>query len=135
MRQRQLMFWSAHARELTGSTDGKVKAILAQGCLQYIPADGEHSSHYLCHPIKNPDGSPYNKTTYLLKPSDKECGGHTSCTCFGFRQQEKKWHADPDAPRPSCSHAAALHELFSRKHKLRQGIQSTFGVASAIVGD
>lgn len=130
MNQQKLIFWSEHAKELVGSTDDKIRAILEQGCLEYVPASDEAPSHYICKPIMNRDGSPYNKTTYRLKPNDKEEGGNTSCSCFGFRQRSKKWHADPTAPRPNCSHVAALHQSWAMAHRVRQGIGSTF-VASA----
>ena len=133
--QRTLMFYSEHARELVGTTDRKIKAILDQGCLEYVPSDGMHPSHYLCHPIKNQDGSWYNKTTHKLKPNDKEAGGNTSCSCFGFQQRLKKWHNNPDAPRPNCSHTASLHELWSKTHRTRQGIQATFNVASEPINE
>lgn len=128
--QQKLIFYSEHAQELVGSTDAKIKAILEQGCLEYIPPTQDMRGHYLCHPIKNKDGSPYNSTTYRLFPGDKDCGGHTSCTCFGYKQRLRKWHEDPNAPRPNCSHASALHELWSKQHRTRQGM-GMFDVASA----
>lgn len=129
----KLIYYSEHARELVGSTDDKIRAILEQGCLEYIPASDEERGHYLCHPIMQKNGKPYNKTTYKLKPGDKEAGGHTSCSCQGFQVRLKAWNTDPTAPRPNCSHVAALHELWKKTHHVRQGMQSTFGVASQII--
>lgn len=128
--QQKLIFYSEHAQELVGSTDAKIRAILEQGCLEYVPESPDMRAHYLCHPIKNKDGTWYNKRTHRLFPHDKDCGGHTSCTCQGFNSRLQKWHANPEAPRPSCSHVAVLHELWSRQHRQRQSM-GMFDVASS----
>ena len=128
--QTQLVFYSAHARELVGKTDGKIKAILAQNCLEYVREEG--NNHYACKPIKNPDGSPYNKHTYELKAS-KQFG--FTCNCQGWQTKYKKHMADPvNSHSPNCSHVAALFEFLKRQHlhiraeKIYGGFQTVFGV-------
>lgn len=128
--QTQLVFYSAHARELVGKTDGKIKAILAQGCIEYVREI--ENNHFVCKPIMNPDGSPYNKHTYILKAS-KQFG--FTCNCQGWQTKYKKHMTDPvHAHSPNCSHVASLFEFLKRQHldirqeKIYGGMQTTFGV-------
>jgi hypothetical protein len=130
MSHNTLLFYSTHARELVGKTDAKIRAILAQGCIEYVREEG--NNHFICKPIMNQDGTPYNKTTYEIK-SHKVWGW--TCTCQGFQSKMKKHMEDPiNNSAPSCSHTIAMWEFIKRwninrkQEKIYGGMQMTFGV-------
>lgn len=130
MSEHELPFYSAHARELQGSTGAKIKAILAQNAIEYVREEG--NNHFICKPIKAPNGEAYNSTTYILK-SHKAFG--FSCSCQGWQSKLRKHMADPiNMPAPGCSHVAALYEHLKRQHlsvvreKVYGGVQTIFGV-------
>jgi len=116
-----LVFWSNHAKELQGSTGQKIKAILAQRAIEYVAADRVAGTHgkFLIHPLKNKDGTPYNKTTYTVE----SIKGIFTCDCQGYCSKEERYKADPiENGPPVCSHVAAVHEFLKRIHLERQGI-------------
>ena len=135
--QTNLIFYSAHAREMLGSTKRKIQAILLQKAIEYVRAEG--NNHYICKPINNPDGSPYNSTTYEMR-SHKIWGW--TCNCQAFTMRMKKHMGDPiNIQAPSCSHTAAMWEYIKRlnmgrmkykeeiRHeKMEGGMQMIFGV-------
>ncbi|VVB58112.1 Uncharacterised protein [Candidatus Anstonella stagnisolia] len=109
-----IIFYSAHARALCGSTEGKIKAILAQGCIEY---DKERKV-FLCKPIMQPNGKPYNKTQYEMQ-RHKILGW--SCSCQGWQSKHKKHLEDPiKYPSVGCSHVAALWEHIKRQHIVKR---------------
>lgn len=123
-----LPFYSEHARAMQGSTAGKIKAILAQHAIEY----DRENKEFICKPILQADGKPYNSTTYRLK-SHKAFG--FSCSCQGWTTKFNKHMADPiNAAAPGCSHVAALYEFLKRQHqyvvaeKVYGGMQTIFGV-------
>ena len=116
-----LVFWSNHAKELQGSTGAKIKAILAQRAIEYISADRATGVHgyFLIHPLKNADGTPYNKTTYKVE----SVKGIFTCDCQGYCTKHERYKADPiENGPPVCSHVAAVHEHLKRIHLERNGI-------------
>jgi hypothetical protein len=122
-----LIFYSAHTRELQGTTRNKIVAIIAQDAIEY---DKENKC-YICKPIKQRDGKPYNSTTYRM-PSHKAFG--FQCDCQGWQSKFKKHMADPiNNGAPGCSHVAALYEFLKRRNmsirteKVAVGMQMTFG--------
>jgi len=126
--QTQLVFYSEHARELVGSTENKIKAILAQGCIEW---DSEKKC-FICKPIMQKNGKPYNKTTHIIK-NHKAFG--FSCSCQWWQMKLKKHESDPiNNPAPGCSHICALYEFLKRRNmnirqeKIYGGMQTTFGV-------
>ena len=126
--QTTLVFYSEHAREVKGRTADKIKAILAQNAIEY----NKDEKCFLCKPILNRDGTPYNFTTHAMK-SNKAFG--FSCSCQGWTSKYKKHMADPiNMPSPGCSHVNALYEHLKRQHlhirqeKMEGGMQMIFGV-------
>lgn len=122
----RLIFYSEHARELQGSTAAKISAILAQDAIEY----SRERKAWICKPILQGDGRPYNSTTYEMK-------GHKtfswSCSCQGWVMKLRKHEADPlHQPAPSCSHVAALWEVLKRRNmalretRVRQAMLAVF---------
>jgi hypothetical protein len=110
----KLIFYSNHAKELQGSTGSKIRAIIRQGAIEYDKAN----KRFICKPIDNPDGTPYNSTTYAMK-NHSQFG--FECDCQGWQTKFKKHNADPiNAPSPICSHVAALYEYLKRKNASRR---------------
>lgn len=109
-----LIFYSNHARALIGKTDDKIRRILTQGCIEY----DKENKVFLCKPIMQNNGKPYNSTTYMIE-RHKAFG--FSCDCQGWQSKFRKHEADPiNMPSPYCSHVAALYEYLARQHKDRR---------------
>lgn len=126
----RLIFYSDHTRAMQGTVGAKIKAILDQGCIEYaheyIDTDEEHNSNrwaiytcvYICKPIKQLNGKPYNKSTYVLQ-NHRQFG--KSCSCCGWRTMLKRHESDPlNEEAPRCAHVAALYEFLKRQHKERR---------------
>jgi len=109
-----IIFYSAHTRQLCGSTEGKIKAILEQGCIEY----NKEQKVFLCKPIMQRNGKPYNFTTYTMQ-SNKAFG--FSCDCQAWTMRYRKHMEDPvKIPLPHCSHVAALWEYIKRGHIIKR---------------
>lgn len=127
MNQTSLIFYSSHTKELVGSTEAKIRAILDQGAIEY----DKENRQFICKPILQRNGTPYNKTTYTIQ-NHKAFG--FACSCQGWVMKLKKHESDPiNSKAPSCSHVAALYEYLKRRNmnirqeKVYGGIQMTFG--------
>ena len=124
--QTSLIFYSEHAREVKGRTADKIKAILEQKAIEY----NKEEKCFLCKPILNRDGTPYNSTTHIMK-SNKAFG--FSCSCQGWTSKYKKHMSDPiNSPSPGCSHVASLYEFLKRGHmyerqtRIRNAMEAIF---------
>ena len=123
----KLIFYSAHTRKFEASVRAKIRAILEQNAIEY----DKEQKVFLCKPILQKDGTPYNHTTYTLK-AHKEF--EWTCSCQGFQTKLKEYGKDMEnQPRPHCAHVAALWEYIKRGHlarreeKVGQAMLSLFG--------
>jgi len=109
-----IIFYSEHCRELCGSTASKIAAILAQGCIEY----SKEQKVFLCKPIMQQNGKPYNVTTHEIQ-NHKAFG--FSCSCQAWQGRLKRHMEDPIKNRaPFCSHVAAVWEYLKRQHIVRR---------------
>jgi hypothetical protein len=106
---------------MQGTTATKIKAIIDQGAIEY---DRERKI-FLCKPIMQKNGKPYNHTTHELK-SHAQFG--FSCSCQAWQMRLEKHQEDPiNQSAPGCSHVAALYEYLKRQHNTRR--ESNIGQA------
>jgi len=121
--EQNVIYWSAHARELQGSMRKKALDLLKHDCIKYLGQ--EHKSKkkgcFVILPLnretqvtdygrtwtKTPFDRDYNSTVYLI---DRTITGRFRCTCQAWSTKERRLEGREDGAQ--CTHVIALMMAF-----------------------